>query len=109
MAFLTGSVQKWFRVSSWKRGLSWPALGFNQQAMEHSVVPRDPLPGRPIYIGLTCWRWEKRRPEAIVRLAQSLGVKVRLTERIHGLYREIEAEVSGVNTDRFIGEFVRHC
>ena len=77
--------------------------------MEHSAVSRDPLPGRPICIGLTCWRWEKRRPEAIVRLAQSLGVKVRLTERIHGLYREIEAEVSGVNTDRFIGEFVRHC
>jgi hypothetical protein len=44
-----------------------------------------------------------------VRLAQSLGVKVRLTERIHGLHREIEAEISGINTDRFIGEFVRHC
>lgn len=77
--------------------------------MEHSVVPRDSLPSRPICIGLTCWRWEKRRPQAIVRLAESLGVNVRLTEKIHGLRREIEAEVTGVNTDRFIGEFVRNC
>ena len=77
--------------------------------MEHSAVPRDFLPSRPICIGLTCWRWEKRRPQAIVRLAERLGVNVRLTEKIHGLRREIEAEVTGVNTDRFIGEFVRNC
>jgi len=77
--------------------------------MEHSAVPRDSLPSRPICIGLTCWRWEKRRPQAIVNLAERLGVNVRLTEKIHGLRREIEAEVSGVNTDRFIGEFVRTC
>ncbi len=78
--------------------------------MEHSAVPREHPPAtKPICIGLTCWRWEKRRPEAILRLAQSLGVTVRLTQKIHGLHREIEAEVSGINTDRFIGEFVRHC
>jgi hypothetical protein len=77
--------------------------------MEPSAVPREHSPTKPICIGLTCWRWEKRRPAAILKLAQSLGVKVRLTEKIHGLHREIEAEVSGINTDRFIGEFVRHC
>jgi len=77
--------------------------------MEHSAVPREHPISRPICIGLTCWRWEKRRPAAILRLAETLGVKVRLTEKIHGLHREIEAEISGANTDRFIGEFVRHC
>jgi len=77
--------------------------------MEHSAVPRDSLPSRPISIGLTCWRWEKRRLQAIVSLAERLGVTVRLTEKIRGLRREIEAEVTGVNTDRFIGEFVRNC
>lgn len=44
-----------------------------------------------------------------MRLAQSMGVTVRLKEKIHGLHRDIEAEVWGGNTDRFIGEFVRHC
>lgn len=44
-----------------------------------------------------------------MRLAQRLGVTVQLTEKIHGLRREIEARVSGPNIDRFIGEFVRHC
>ena len=77
--------------------------------MEQSAEPSENLPVKPICIGLTCWRWERHRPEAIVRLAQSLGVKVRLTEKIHGLHRDIEAEISGINTDRFIGEFVRHC
>ncbi len=77
--------------------------------MEQALTPRDVSPSKPICIGLTCWRWEKRRPEAIRRLAQSLGVTVRLKEKIHGLHRDIEAEVSGRNIDRFIGEFVRHC
>lgn len=74
-----------------------------------SQPPQGSASARPICIGLTCWRWEKDRPKAIVRLAQSMGVTVRLTERIKGLHREIQAEVSGDNTDRFIGEFVRHC
>jgi hypothetical protein len=64
---------------------------------------------KPIRIGLTCWRWETRRPEAILRLAENLGVKVRLTQRINGLHREISAEISGRNIDQFIGEFVRNC
>lgn len=34
---------------------------------------------------------------------------MQLTERIDGLRRHIEAQVTGRNTDRFIGEFVRHC
>ncbi len=66
-------------------------------------------PAKPICVGLTCWRWEWRRPRAIVRLAQRLGLNVQLTQRFHGLHREIEAQVSGSNVDRFIGEFVRHC
>lgn len=77
--------------------------------MEQALTPRDLSPSKPICIGLTCWRWEKAKTQAILRLGQSLGVTVRLTEKIHGLHREIQAEVSGRNTDRFIGEFVRHC
>jgi hypothetical protein len=68
-----------------------------------------PLEAKPICVGLTCWRWESKRPQAIIRLGQRLGVTIKLTERIHGLRREIQAEVTGNNIDRFIGEFVRHC
>ncbi len=64
---------------------------------------------KPICVGLTCWRWQKTKGRVIVGLAQQIGVQVRLTERISGLRRHIEAEVTGRNTDRFIGEFVRHC
>lgn len=64
---------------------------------------------KTICIGLTCWRWQKTKAQTIRGLAQRLGVTVKLTERIHGLRREIEAQVSGKNTDRFIGEFVRNC
>ena len=76
---------------------------------EQSATPFESLPAKPISVGLTCWRWESKRPQAIVRLAQSLGVTVQLTEKIHGLRREIEAQVTGQNIDRFIGEFVRRC
>ena len=44
-----------------------------------------------------------------MQLGKRLGVTVELKQRIHGLHREIQAEVTGRNTDRFIGEFVRHC
>ena len=64
---------------------------------------------KPICVGLTCWLWELGRPKAIVKLAHSMGVKVQMTEKVHGLHREIQAQVSGQNVDRFIGEFVRHC
>lgn len=77
--------------------------------MEPSATPFESLPAKPICIGLTCWRWQSKKAQTIVRLAQSLGVTVHLTEKIHGLHREIEAQVSGRNIDRFLGEFVRHC
>jgi hypothetical protein len=67
------------------------------------------LPVKPICVGLTCWRWESNRSQQIIRLAQRLGVTLQLTQKIHGLRRDIEARVSGKNVDRFIGEFVRHC
>jgi len=77
--------------------------------MEMPTAPSQPLTSKPICVGFTCWRWDRKRPQAIVRLAQSMGVTVRVKETIHFLRRDIEAEVSGTNTDRFIGEFVRHC
>jgi len=78
--------------------------------MEQTVATKlERLPVRTICVGLTCWRWEWGRPKAILRLAQRLGVTVQLTQRFHGLHREIQARVSGQNIDRFIGEFVRHC
>lgn len=77
--------------------------------MKQSADPIEPLPAKPICVGLTCWRWERNPQKAILLLAERLGVTVQLTERIHGLRREIEAQVSGPNIDRFIGEFVRLC
>ncbi len=76
--------------------------------MDQLTAP-DVIPSAPIRIGLTCWRWQKTKAQAILGLGQKLGVTVQVTERIHGLRREIEAQVSGHNTDRFIGEFVRDC
>jgi len=64
---------------------------------------------KPICVGLTCWFWQRSKPRAIVELAESMGVRVELTERIRGLRREIDAQVTGRNVDRFIGEFVRNC
>jgi hypothetical protein len=77
--------------------------------MKPSTASLAKRPAKPICIGLTCWRWQSQKAEAIRRLAKSLGVTVQLTERIHGLHREIEAQVSGQNIDRFLGEFARHC
>ena len=65
-------------------------------------------PAKPISIGLTCWLWERNRLQAIVRLAEHTGVTLQLTEKRHGLHRDIEGLVSGRNVDRFIGEFARH-
>jgi len=89
---------------------------FVEKARAFGVIPA-PIPGmqpletpsaKPICVGLTCWLWQ-RKSQAVLKLAQNLGVKVELTERVRGLHREIEARVSGRNVDRFIGEFVRHC
>lgn len=62
----------------------------------------------PISVGLTCWRWERPAP-VIMELAQRLGVSLELRERIRFLRLDVECLVSGANTERFIGEFVRHC
>ena len=75
---------------------------------EISPAPENP-PAKPICVGLTCWLWELGRGKAILQLAERLGVTVRLKQEVRGLHREIVAEVSGRNVDRFIGEFVRHC
>ncbi len=77
--------------------------------MEPTNTPDVQASLKPICIGMTCWRWQKTKTQAIISLGQKLGVKVQLTERIDGLRRHIEAQVTGRNTDRFIGEFVRHC
>ncbi|HVZ65842.1 MAG TPA: hypothetical protein VG936_14850 [Lacunisphaera sp.] len=77
--------------------------------MESSATPFEPQSAKPIRIGLTCWRWQSRKAQSIVRLAQQFGVTVQMTETIHGLHREIEAQVSGANLDQFLGEFARQC
>ena len=77
--------------------------------MEQADTMSELPPAKPISVGLTCWLWERGRGRAIVQLAQRLDVTVQLKQEIHGLHREIVAEVSGRNVDRFIGEFVRHC
>jgi len=75
--------------------------------MNQTVSLPEAPSARPIRVGLTCWLWERKRSQEIRRLAQRLGVTVKVTEKIHGLHREIEAQVSGRNVDHFIGEFAR--
>ena len=77
--------------------------------MEASTNPVESAETKPICVGLTCWLWERGRTRRIAELAQRMGVTVQLTQKFHGLHREIEAQVSGRNVDRFIGEFVRNC
>lgn len=76
--------------------------------MATSVDTNLPPQTKPISMGMTCWLWELRA-RSISRLAQSLGVTLQLTQKIHGLRREIQCQVSGKNVDRFIGEFIRKC
>jgi hypothetical protein len=87
-------------------GVKAASLGI---VMEPATKTSESLPSKPICIGLTCWRWQRTKPRAIRQLAKRLGVNLQLTEKIRGLHRVIEAQVSGQNTDRFIGEFGRHC
>ncbi len=88
-------------------GLIWAS----NSTMETSVInhPEREAASKPICVGLTCWFWQMRKPKAIIELAQKMGVTVQLTQKVNGLHREIVAQVSGQNVDRFIGEFVRHC
>ena len=75
--------------------------------MNQTVVLPEASSVKPIRVGLTCWLWERNRSREIQNLAQRVGVSVKVSEKIHGLHREIEAQVSGRNVDHFIGEFAR--
>ena len=86
-------------------------FGLQRLCMETPTHPEaeSDFASKPICVGLTCWLWELKKPKAVVELAHKMGVTVQLTQKVHGLHREIEARVSGRNVDRFIGEFVRNC
>ena len=71
-------------------------------------TPGLPSP-KPISLGVTCWRWEWHRARLIAETAAKLGVTLQLSQRVHGLHRDINCLVSGQNVDRFVGEFVRRC
>ncbi len=81
----------------------------SSEPMTAKTVTQDYPIGKPICVGLTCWRWQRGRVRDIDQLAQRLGVKMQLTQRGRGLRRYIDCQVSGRNVDQFIGEFVRHC
>jgi len=75
--------------------------------MKSSDSQGESVPGKPICVGLTCWFWQTNRVAMMRKLAQRLGVTLKLKQETHGLHREIQAEVSGGNVDRFLGEFAR--
>lgn len=75
----------------------------------NAVAAISPAEHKPISVGLTCWRWQRRRAVRIVELAREMEVTLQQTQRCHGLHRDIECQVSGKNVDRFIGEFMRRC
>jgi len=75
--------------------------------MKQATSVSEVVTAKPIRVGFTCWRWETQRPKAILRLAQRLGVTVKLTVKNRWLQRDVEAQVSGRNVDHFIGEFAR--
>lgn len=64
---------------------------------------------KPISIGLTCWLWQRSPRWTLIQLAEDFGVTLEITQHRHGLYLEIEGQVSGENVDKFISEFARHC
>jgi hypothetical protein len=76
--------------------------------MQTSPLALENPPAKPISVGLTCWLWEWKREESIKQLARKMNVTLQLTERRHGLRREIEGHVSGHNVERFLSEFARH-
>ncbi len=77
--------------------------------MNAVAAPARPRERTPISVGLTCWRWQWRRAVRIAELAREMDVTLELTQRRHGLRRDIECQVSGKDVDRFIGEFMRRC
>ena len=76
--------------------------------MKAKASTPEPLSSKPIRVGFTCWRWETQRPKALLKLAQRLGVTVKVTVKNRWLQRDVEAQVSGRNVDHFLGEFARH-
>jgi hypothetical protein len=76
--------------------------------MEYPLPPVGEQSSKPISIGVTCWLWQWGREKAMRKLAEHTGVTLQLTQRWHGLHREIEGHVSGPHVDRFISEFARH-
>ncbi len=80
----------------------------SSELMNVNPASNDYPIGKPICVGLTCWRWQRSRVRDIDQLAQRLGVNLQLTQRARGLRRDIDCQVSGRNVDQFIGEFVRH-
>ncbi|MBL9186901.1 MAG: hypothetical protein JNK23_05440 [Opitutaceae bacterium] len=77
--------------------------------MKGATATIAPAQAKSISVGLTCWRWQRRRTLRIVELARQLEVNLQLNQRPRGLHRDIECQVSGKNVDRFIGEFMRRC
>lgn len=77
--------------------------------MNSPTAAQENRVSKPIRVGLTCWFWQRSRRKVIEQIAQATGVTLRLTQRIRGLHREIECQVSGPNVDQFIGEFARRC
>ncbi|MEO6994900.1 MAG: hypothetical protein ABI273_14930, partial [Lacunisphaera sp.] len=61
--------------------------------MEASAITIESIEPKPICVSLTCWFWDRQRPKAIIKLAKRMGVSVELTQKVHGLRREIEAQV----------------
>lgn len=85
-----------------------PDLAVKNTVMKAKASPPETLSAsKPICVGFTCWRWQTKRPQALLQLAQKLGVNVTLSVKTRWLQRDIEAQVSGRNVDSFIGEFAR--
>jgi len=95
------------RILTPDSSLGWRVLSLTIFVMNQTAVLPEAPSATPIRVGLTCWLWERNRAKEIQNLAQRVGVSVKVSEKIHGLHREIEAQVSGRNVDHFIGEFAR--
>jgi hypothetical protein len=87
----------------------WRDFGYIRNVMDADESQPKAQVEKPIRVGLTCWLWQWGRRRAIVQLACRTGVTLQLTQRIRGIHREIECQVSGENVDQFVGEFARHC
>ena len=98
----TGKFRRLFR----RKYLRDPRCPADHENIE-SEVPLSTH--KPISIGLTCWLWQRSRRWTLIQLAEHFGVTLEIKQHRHGLYMEIEGQVSGENVDKFIGEFARRC